>query len=300
MTAADSMSRAQGGGTRVYDFKSGGVIEILKQLKLKFEDELEEANKAETAAQNAWSLADAAAQDEIDAANTAKGKKETLKGDKGQQKATAEQALTEATDARNSAKAVLDDTTATCRTRGEEFEDRMKRRAGEIEAMGGAIEALGKAVGTRTKGDQFNDFVQTSFLQKQNDPRAQIVNLLRKAGKKDLVKLADAIAKTEEQPLGSGTFDQIKNMIQKMIFHPMSEQKDEDDHKNWCDTEIAKTNKMKDDKETTEDALTADINSLTAEIDQLGRDIAANEQDIADLNADIEAETASRNEAKAE
>merc|ERR1719352_822000 len=128
MTAADSMGRAQGGGERVYDFKSGGVIEILKQLRTKFEDELEEANKAETAANNAWQLADAAAQDEIDAANTAKGKKETLKGDKGQQKATAEQALTEATDARNSAKAVLDDTTATCRTRGEEFEDRMKRR----------------------------------------------------------------------------------------------------------------------------------------------------------------------------
>merc|ERR1719230_419740 len=154
--------------------------------------------------------------------------------------------------------------------------------------MGEAIEVLKKIVHVRTKGDQFSDLQTASFLQKSNDPRAQIVNLLRKAGKKDLVKLADAIAKTEEQPLGSGTFDQIKNMIQKMIFHLMSEQKDEDDHKNWCDTEIAKTNKMKADKETTEDALTADINSLTAEIDQLGRDIAANEQDIADENADIE------------
>merc|ERR550537_2077518 len=166
--------------------------------------------------------------------------------------------------------------------------------------MGQAIEILGKAVHTRTpesKGIESSSFLQ---VQKQSDPRAQIVNLLRKAGKKDLTKLADAIAKTQEQPLGSGTFDQIKNMIQKLIFHLMSEQKDEDDHKNWCDTEIAKTNKMKDDKETTEDALTADINSLTAEIDQLGRDIAANEQDIADENADIESETAARNEAKAE
>merc|ERR1719502_1735976 len=140
------MSRAQGGGERTYDFKSGGVIEILKQLKLKFEDELEEANKAETAADSAWKLADAAAQDEIDAATTAKGKKETLEGDKGQQKASAEQTLSEATTARNSAKTVLDDTTSTCRTRGAEFEDRMERRSGEIEAMGKAIEILGKAV----------------------------------------------------------------------------------------------------------------------------------------------------------
>merc|ERR1719379_2477869 len=162
--------------------------------------------------------------------------------------------------------------------------------------MGQAIEVLQKIVHVRTKGDQFSDLQTANFLQKSNDPRAQIVNLLRKAGKKDLVKLADAIAKTEEQPLGSGTFDQIKNMIQKMIFHLMSEQKDEDDHKNWCDTETSKTNKMKQDKEATEAALTADINSLTAEIEQLGRDIASNENSIAGLEADVEAETDQRNE----
>merc|ERR1719478_1486073 len=152
MTAADSMSRAQGGGTRTYDFKSGGVIEILKQLRTKFEDELEEANKAETAADSAWKLADAAARD--------------------------------------AATAVLTDTEATCRTRASEFEDRMKTRAGETEAMDQAIEILGKIVHTRTKGDQFSLAQTVSFLQKSNDPRAKIVNLLRKAGKKDLTKLA--------------------------------------------------------------------------------------------------------------
>jgi len=89
-------------------------------------------------------------------------------------------------------------------------------------------------------------------------------------------------------------------MIQKMIFHLMSEQKDEDDHKNWCDTEISKTNKMKDDKDATEDALTADINQLTTKIDELKRDIAQNEKDVAQLQADIEENTATRNEEKTE
>merc|ERR1719321_1387346 len=167
--------------------------------------------------------------------------------------------------------------------------------------MGKAIEILGKAVDTRSPEEK-GVAVTYSFLQvaKSSDPRAKIVNLLRKAGKKDLTKLADAIARTEEQPLGSGTFDQIKNMIQKMIFHLMSEQKDEDDHKNWCDTETSKTNKMKDDKEATESALTADINALTTEIDQLGRDISANENSVAQLQAAIEENTATRNEEKAE
>merc|ERR550537_1745171 len=166
--------------------------------------------------------------------------------------------------------------------------------------MGQAIEILGKAVHTRTpesKGIESSSFLQG---QKSVDPRTKIVTLLRKAGKKDLTKLADAIARTEEQPIGSGTFDQIKNMIQKMIFHLMSEQKDEDDHKNWCDTETSKTNKMKEDKEATEAALTADINALTTEIDQLGRDIVDNENQISQLNAAIEENTATRNEEKAE
>ena len=93
-----------------------------------------------------------------------------------------------------------------------------------------------------------------SFFQKQSDPRAQIVNLLRKAASKtqakELTKLADQLAKLSEQPLGSGVFDQIKNMIQKMIFHLMSEQTDEDNHKNWCDTELTKTNVSAEDKKT--------------------------------------------------
>merc|ERR550537_362798 len=162
--------------------------------------------------------------------------------------------------------------------------------------MGQAIEILGKAVHTRTpesKGIESSSFLQ---VQKSVDPRTKIVTLLRKAGKKDLTKLADAIARTQEQPLGSGTFDQIQNMI----FHLMSEQKDEDDHKNWCDTETSKTNKMKQDKETTEAALTADINALTTEIDQLGRDISSNENQISQLQAAIEENTATRNEEKAE
>merc|ERR1719321_2335408 len=167
--------------------------------------------------------------------------------------------------------------------------------------MGKAIEILGKAVDTRSPEEK-GVAVTYSFLQvaKSSDPRAKIVTLLRKAGAKDLTKLADAIARTEEQPLGSGTFDQIKNMIQKMIFHLMSEQKDEDDHKNWCDTETSKTNKMKDDKEATESALTADINALTTEIDQLGRDISDNENQVSQLQAAIEENTATRNEEKAE
>merc|ERR1719214_184911 len=50
--------------TREYDFKSGNIIEMLKEMKLSFEDDLNELNTAETEAANAHKLADAAKQDE--------------------------------------------------------------------------------------------------------------------------------------------------------------------------------------------------------------------------------------------
>merc|ERR1719473_1850384 len=296
MTADKNAER--GGRVRNYDFKSGGVIEILKQLKLSFEDQLEELRKAETNAANSHQLSNAAQEDAINAAEKAK---------KGEAKAGAEADLNDATEARNAAQTVLDDTKKSCTTRADEFESRTKNRAGEDEAMKQAVEILHKITGTRTPEEKGVFFLQ---LGKSSDPRSQIVNLIRKAanahiltaGKdgKMLQKLADAIAKTTEQPLGSGTFDQIVNMIQKMIFQLKSEQTDEDNHKGWCDTEIAKTTKMLEDKNTTKEALTADINALSAELEELATSIKDNNQQVSELQASIEQMTEQRQEDKAE
>ena len=52
-----------------------------------------------------------------------------------------------------------------------------------------------------------------------------------KVNSKALQRLAQAIAAYE------GPFDKINQVIQKMILRLMTEQKDEDDHKDWCDPE---------------------------------------------------------------
>merc|ERR1719498_354861 len=59
-----------------YDFKSENVIELLKQLKLKFEDDKLAGTKAETNAVNAYELAKSARDNAIDAAEKSKDKKE--------------------------------------------------------------------------------------------------------------------------------------------------------------------------------------------------------------------------------
>jgi hypothetical protein len=289
------------GRENTYSFKGGDVIEMLKTLKLQFEDQLKELNSAEASASNAHKLSDAAKEDEIQAAERAKETKTEVKGAKGSDLSTAESTLSEATSSRDADTTVLDETKQLCGERKEEYEKRMKTRADEIEAMGKAIEILSKVTGVRTPESKGISLIQIS--KKISDPKAAIVNLLRKAGSSKqtaaLEKLAEKIAALKQTP-GSGTFDQIKNMIQKMIFHLMAEQKDEDDHKNWCDKEIATTTMMIEDKETKRDTLQASIDVLTQEIADLKVKITENQEAVALMNTEIEEETAERQAEKAE
>merc|ERR1719197_1992904 len=138
------------GREETYSFKGGDVIEMLKTLKLQFEDQLTDLNSAEQKASSAHKLADAAKEDEIEAAGRAKDTKTEVKGAKGSDLSTAESTLSEATSARDSDKTVLEETKTLCNERKEEYEKRTKTRADEIEAMGKAIEILSKVTGVRT------------------------------------------------------------------------------------------------------------------------------------------------------
>merc|ERR1719231_865573 len=109
-----------------------------------------------------------------------------------------------------------------------------------------------------------------SFVQ-ADDPKTKAVNLLRQAAhqahSKSLQRLATEIGNFE------GPFDKIKAMIQKMIFRLMAEQKDEDEHKDWCDMETEKSTESKDDKDEKVKELTAKVNEMDAAIKLLVKQI---------------------------
>merc|ERR1719377_280390 len=124
------------------------------------------------------------------------------------------------------------------------------------------------------------------------------VNLLRAAAKgahsKALQKLAQEISTYD------GPFDKIKQMIQKMIFRLMSEQKDEDDHKNWCDMEMEKSTESKDDKDEKIQMLKKKVAEHDAAIKKLIKAITENNDKAAQLTKYMEEETELRNENHAE
>merc|ERR1719207_290783 len=136
-----------------------------------------------------------------------------------------------------------------------------------------------------------------SFLQIE-DPKTKAVNLLKKAAtaahSKALQKLAQEISTFD------GPFDKIKQMIQKMIFRLMSEQKDEDDHKNWCDLETEKSTENKDDKDEKIEMMKKKISEHDAAIKLLVKKITENNDKAAEITQYMETETELRNENHAE
>merc|ERR1712039_102813 len=81
----------------------------------------------------------------------------------------------------------------------------------------------------------------------------------------------------------SGPFDTVDNMIQKMIFRLQQEQKDEDDHKNWCDLELKKTETSISDKADKIRELDAKIREAAARMSELTEEIKVDNERVADI-----------------
>jgi hypothetical protein len=95
-------------------------------------------------------------------------------------------------------------------------------------------------------------------------------------------KSLERLAQEVQAHLGS-PFDLINNDIQKMIFRLMAEQKDEDEHKHWCDLELEKTQVSIDDKQDKMDDLRAKIDDAEAKIGELTEEIKAADEMVSEI-----------------
>jgi len=312
---------------KTYTFKSGAIIETFKSMKAEFEAEKLDSTTAETNKLNAYTLAKQARDKAKSTAAASKKEKEDIKGDKESEKATSESTLGETEGALSGDTASMEQTDKECKTMTSQWEERSSIRANEIKAMEMAIKILAKVGGVRNpdalmqdslapQNDKLDsaiakvkqdtsDYIAEirpmqagiSFLQLE-DPKTKAINLLKKVAatthSKGLSKLAQVLGTYE------GPFDKIKAMIQKMIFRLMSEQKDEDDHKNWCDGEMEKSEESKSDKSEKVDMLKSKIAETDAAVKKLMKAITDNNDKAASIQSYMETETELRNEEHAE
>jgi len=280
--------------TDKYDFKSENVIELLKELKLKFEDDETELTTEETNSVNSYELEKDARDNEHTAAKKSKdAKNDTLKEVK-QALIDAKALKKDTEDDKEADEKTLEATESQCETKKTEWEARSKTRSLEIEAMEAAIGILAKSTGVRTEAPD-NPIPPAAPVLLQllsvndasNIPMQKAYALIKEVAEKynsqALIRLAVQVQAHQNQTPGKGAFDQVINMIEKMIFRLMDEQKSEDEHKLWCDQEIKKTNAMITDKTDKSDELEAEIGVQNGKIGALTDDIADAAKMIADI-----------------
>jgi len=287
-----------------YDFKYENVIELLKQLKLKFEDDKLAGTKAETNSINSYELAKEARDNAIDAASDSKDKKNKELGATKKAIADADKNLKSTqSDLKNDSK-TLSDTQDACRIKASEWATRSETRTLEIEAMDQAMKILSKSSGVRTEAPG-NPVPPPSpaFLQvtrvSSNDPKMKAVALLKETAKEENSRALERLAVEVAAHL-NGPFDAVNNMVEKMIFRLMDEQKQEDEHKHWCDQEIKKSETMRDDKEDKIKDLKAEIKVETAEVAKLTDEIKAANKMISDIVSFVKEATEIRQTGKKE
>jgi len=295
----------------------GGVVETFKGLEDGWGIDKLSEEEQEQNAMNAYNLAKQARDTAIKAAEDSKSEKEGIKSDKESEKANAESSLTETKRMLDGDTATLETADSTCKTRAAEWDERTKIRNGELEAMAMAKKILSKVTGVRNPDEHeiptkaliestarvesntadLSAFRGISFLQ-VDDPKVKAVNLLRKAASaahsKSLQKLAEEISTFD------GPFDKIKAMMEKMIFRLMGEQKDEDEHKLWCDMETEKSTESKDDKADKKELLTMKVAEMDAAIKLLVKQIVENNDKVKTITEYQETETTLRDENHAE
>jgi len=286
--------------TKKYSFKSDNVIDLLKELQLKFKDDLTAADAEETAGANAYALEKAARDGAEAAATKSKTQKSETLADVKSSLSEAEGNLKDEEADLKADSGTMDSTSQACSTKAREWEQRSETRAQEIEAIAMAIKILGKVTGVRTEAPN-NPIPPASpikFLQIL-DPKAQAVQLLRSTAQVVHSKALERLALEVSTHL-TGPFDKVNDMIQKMVFRLMSEQTDEDKHKAWCDLELEKTKTSETDKTDKIKELGTKIEEANAKVAKLTGDITDADKMVADITAFMEEATEIRNAGKQE
>merc|ERR1719399_2080276 len=242
----DPMLDYQAPEAAAYEFQSGGVLDMLEKLHVKFETEKRDLEKAELGNKNAYEQIMQQLADDIENANFEIDKKTKIRAETEQHKAELEGDLATTTQERDEDQKYLDETIALCTQKTTDFESRNALRAGEIEAISKAIEIISSQAVAGSGEKYLPALVRTSAhalaqLRSNNmSPLQQkVASFLNEQARKTGSRLLSAMALSAE----ANPFTKVKKMIKDLIVKLMEEATSETEHKGWCDTELT-TNKQ--------------------------------------------------------
>jgi len=277
-----------------YEFQSGGIVDLLKKLKVEFTDKKSEAEKAGMNSAHAFDMLQQDLHDSIEGATSDVSDKTEVLQEKKQLRAEDTKRLNIATKDRDEDVKYLSDLTVECDEKQKSFQEKQDLRAEELEAMAKAKEILasGDVLGAAEEHlpAALVQKAATSLAQlragKAQEPgvRRALESFLRSEGKRLKSKSIGMLAeKVATYSASQGPFDKVKKMIDQMITKLIKESGEESEHKGWCDTEVG-TNKITRTKlQSSIDGLVAKIDESEASLTEMSNRIAQLAKEISEL-----------------
>jgi len=285
---------------KTYESSSGGVIDMIKKLGKKFKAERYEIEKEEAKKQAAHDMAVQDLTDFIEKATTASDEKMGTKAQREKDGSEAEGSLGDTETALEEDTQFSSDLAGECEAKSKEFETNQVLRAGELTAIGKAIEIMSSdkiSGGSKHLPSLVQDSTSLAQLRTtlQSALQSRVATFLNSRAEQTNSRILSLLAaKVSEDP-----FKKVTKMIRDMITKLMEEANEEAEHKGFCDTEMGTNKNTRDEKSQKVDKLTALIEELTASITKIGEETTVLSAAISEIDASMAKATGERNEESA-
>jgi len=268
----------------VYESKSGGIVDVLADMKDKAESELDELRKAEGNAKHNFNMLKQSLEDQISADGTDLDQEKAAKASAEQTKATAEGDLAITNKDLAATQGELAECSSSCMQVAADHEATVAARAEEL-----AVIAKAKKILEETTNGAAANFLQRSSMStradlKQTEVVTVVSNLAKTHHSAALAQLASRISAVVKYGGAGGedVFAKIKGLVSDMIAKLEKEAEEDATEKAYCDEEMAKTEAKKADLE-------GDLSKVTAKIDQAAATSAKRKGQVKELQAQLAA-----------
>jgi len=289
-----------------YENQSGGIIEMLEKMQDKFIAERTNLEKEEVTTKQAFAMFVQDLENQISQAGEDTTEKTVTKTKTQQLKAQKTDDLKEETKSYNDDTKFLNDLTADCTIKQNDFVARQQLRTDELTAINKAVSIIG---GSAVKGSGEKHLPKGSLIQIKHasfgqlrseislnlQMQSRMVSFLHARAAKYNSRVLEAVA----VHAGADPMKKVKKMIKDMIVKLLNEANKEAGHKGFCDKELAVNKHTRDRKTNQVETMTAEVDQLTAKIAKTAEEISDLEAAIAGLDAAIAKETEERSQEKA-
>lgn len=272
-----------------YSKKSGGIMDVIEDMKDKAEGQLSDLRRSETKAKNSYALLSQGLQDEIKAETQELEDEKSGSAEAGEDKASSEGNLQVTKKEVSSARTKNDEMSSSCQSSAADHEANVAARSQELKVIDEAEQILRDSTGAAAAS-----FLQVKASSRSSqrvnarlDVSSALISTIRKLSKEhhsaSLAQLTSRISaelKFAAAQHSTDPFKKVKDLIGSMIGKLEKEAGEQATEKAYCDEEMQKTASKKGELEDI-------VTQLEAKIGKSASKASAGKETVSELQMEL-------------